>query len=164
MSITDSIINYRRFLKRRSLSAHTVKNYIHMLRQFVLWVDVPVEKVDHKKMLEYVDSLLDRHLAPKTINCHLNGIRGFYRYLYYEEDINVSNPVENVDALKQPQPLPRYLRDDEIRTFFRTVNNFRDRAMFKLMLRCGLRVEEVANLTLDAIELERRKILGVDLR
>jgi site-specific recombinase XerC len=31
--------------------------------------------------------------------------------------------------------------------------------MFKLMLRCGLRVEEVANLTMGAIDLKRRRIM-----
>jgi len=30
--------------------------------------------------------------------------------------------------------------------------------MFRVMLRCGLRVEEVANLTIEAIDLKRRKI------
>jgi len=34
----------------------------------------------------------------------------------------------------------------------------RDRAMFMLMLRCGLRVEEVAQLTVDAVDYGRRQI------
>jgi site-specific recombinase XerC len=31
--------------------------------------------------------------------------------------------------------------------------------MFKLMLRCGLRVEEVSNLTVGAVDLKRRRII-----
>jgi len=31
--------------------------------------------------------------------------------------------------------------------------------MFKLMLRCGLRVEEVSNLTLGVIDLKRRRLM-----
>ena len=38
----------------------------------------------------------------------------------------------------------------------------RDRAIFMLMLRCGLRVEEVAHLTLGAIDVKRRTILVED--
>ncbi len=49
MGITDSIINYRRFLKRRNLSDHMVKNYINTLKLFVLWLNIPLERVDHKK-------------------------------------------------------------------------------------------------------------------
>ena len=39
------------------------------------------------------------------------------------------------------------------------ITDLRDRAMFLLMLRCGLRVEEVARLTVDAIEYPRRRLL-----
>jgi len=42
---------------------------------------------------------------------------------------------------------------------FDVIKNVRDRAMFRVMLRCGLRVEEIADLTLGAIYLRRRLIL-----
>jgi len=29
----------------------------------------------------YIDYLMKKRLAPKTINCHLNSIRQFYQYL-----------------------------------------------------------------------------------
>ena len=58
MSITDVIVNYRRFLKRRNYSPHTVKNYMNILRHFVLWVNVPIEDVDRQKVAEYTDHLL----------------------------------------------------------------------------------------------------------
>ncbi len=49
MTITDSIIRYRRFLKRRNASPNTVKHYLNGLRHFVLWLDVPIEAVTHRK-------------------------------------------------------------------------------------------------------------------
>jgi site-specific recombinase XerD len=48
MAIIDSILHYRRFLKRRSYSANTVKNYMRTLKHFVLWLDVPIEQVTPK--------------------------------------------------------------------------------------------------------------------
>ena len=62
MAITAAILNYRRFLKRRNYSGHTIKNYMPTLKQFVVWVDVPIEEVNHKKLLVYLDHLLDRGL------------------------------------------------------------------------------------------------------
>jgi len=159
MSITNSIINYRRFLKRRNFSAHTVKNYINMLKHFVLWLDVPIETADRRQVLEYIDHLLDKRLAPKTINCHLNSIRRFYDYLNDEQGVRILNPVKTGYALRLPKPLPRYLKDDEVERLFAAVKGRRDRAMFMLMLRCGLRVEEVVNLMLDAIDLVRRRLI-----
>ena len=88
MSITDVIVNYRRFLKRRNYSPHTVKNYMNILKHFVVWVNVPIEDVDHQKVAEYTDHLLYKRLKPKTINCHLACIRVFYDYLHHEEGIH----------------------------------------------------------------------------
>jgi len=99
MAITTAILNYRRFLKRRNYSGHTIKNYMHTLKQFVVWVDVPIEEVTHKKLLAYLDYLLDRGLQPKTINCHLDSIRGFYHYLIEEEQVARANPVKRGYAL-----------------------------------------------------------------
>jgi site-specific recombinase XerD len=158
MAITDCILNYRRHMKRRNYSAHTVKNYMNTLKHFVVWLDVPIEEVNHKKLLEYMDYLLDRGLRPKTINCHLDSIRGFYNYLCDEEGVKITNPVKRGYVLRLSRPLPRHLRDEEVLKFFDMIDRPRDRAIFKLMLRCGLRVEEVSNLTLNAIDPNRRRI------
>jgi len=159
MGITDCLVNYRRRLKRSNTSANTVKSYMNMLKHFVLWVDVPIETVTKEKLLEYIDHLMERRLKPKTINCHLGSIRGFYDYLYHEEGIRIVNPVKTGCCLRLPKPLPRHLKDEQIDTLFDAIESIRDRAMFKLMLRCGLRVEEVADLTLGAIDLKRRRIM-----
>lgn len=149
-------------MKRRNFSPHTVKNYLNTLKHFVLWVNVPVEEVVNKHILYYIDFLLRKRLKPKTINCHLVSIRGFYEYLHNEEEIRIPNPVKRGYVLKQSKPLPRHLRDEEVEKLFAVIINPRDRAMFKVMLRCGLRVEEIANLSLGAIHLKRRVILVKD--
>jgi site-specific recombinase XerD len=128
------------------------------LRQFILWIDVPVEQVSNKKLLSYIDHLLSRHLNPKTINCHLDSIRGFYNYLIDEEQVQIINPVKYGYALRLSRPLPRYLRDEDVMRLFSVIKNRRDQAIFMLMLRCGLRVEEVAELTLSAIDLARSQL------
>jgi site-specific recombinase XerD len=158
MAITNAIINYRRFLKRRNCSQHTVKNYMSSLRQFVLWLDLPIEQVSHKTVLSFIDYLLDKRLKPKTINCYLNSIRGFYEYLIEEEHVKMSHPVKPGYSLRLSRPLPRYLKDEDVLRLFAVINNKRDRAMFMLMLRCGLRVEEVATLTLAALDLARSQL------
>jgi len=125
------------------------------LKHFVLWVDVPVEQVTPKKVLAYIDHLLDKRLSPKTINCCLDSIRGFYNYLDQEEHVQISNPVKRGYTLRLSRPLPRYLKDEQVQVLFDFIKSPRDRAMFMLMLRCGLRVDEVVNLTLSALDLKR---------
>ena len=158
MDITESIVHYRRYLKRRNYSAHTVKNYMSTLKHFIVWVDVPVEQVTPKKVLSYIDHLLDRGMSAKTINCHLDSIRGYYHYLIDEEQVNIAHPVKPGYALRMSHPLPRYVKEEELKRLFKAIGNHRDRAIFMVMLRCGLRVEEVANLTLAALDLPRHQL------
>ena len=158
MDITDSIISYRRSLKRRNYSKYTIKNYMSTIRQFVIWLDVPVEKVTHNKLVGFIDHLQAKRLKPKTINCYLNSIRGFYDYLIDEQQLEMKNPVKPGDTLRMSKPLPRFLTDEQVRALFAQIDDPRDLAIFKLMLRCGLRVEEVAKLTLGSVDLKRAQV------
>ena len=158
MAITDSIVNFRRFLKRRNLSKHTIKNYLNSVRHFICWIDVPVEMATREHVAAYVDHLLDKALTPETINSHLNRIRQYYRYLADQERVPVVNPVLRVPKLRVPKPLPKHLQEGQAHEFLKLPKRTRDQAIFMLMIRSGLRVEEVANLELDAIEFKRRKI------
>ncbi len=149
-------------MKRRNCSPHTVKNYLNIIKHFVIWLDVPVEDVTHVTVSRYIEHLMRRRLVPKTVNCHVNGIRQFYHYLREEEGVAIPNPIRRNHLQKMSKPLPRHLRDEQVETFFNAIEGARDRAMFMLMLRCGLRVEEVANLTIGVIDVKRRTILIED--
>jgi len=146
-------------LKRKNYSELTVKNYLHRLQLFFSWLPVTVEAASVTEVNYYIDYLLEKKLAPRTINCHLSTVRGFYDYLIYEEEVALNNPVARGKMLREPRPLPRYLHDNELQLFLESVSSTRDLALFMLMLRCGLRVQEVVNLTLDVIDYRRSRIL-----
>ena len=129
-----------------------------MLKHFLAWLSVPVETTTSREVKVYIDYLLEQRKSPKTINCHLMGIRKFYKYLLEEEGLQLIDPVKRGYSLRLPNPLPKHLRDEQVEDLFNIVKKPRDRAMFKLMLRCGLRVDEVASLTIDAIDYRRSRI------
>jgi site-specific recombinase XerD len=151
------LVRYRRALKRKNYSAHTLKTYVNILDHFIRWLIVPLPEVTHKEIGAYVDHLLRKRRRPKTITCHLQTIRLFFDYLINEEDRSMVNPVIRI-SLRLPKPLPRHLKDDQVTRLFAVIRDPRDRAIFMLMLRCGLRVQEVAELTVDALEYGRRQI------
>lgn len=154
---TTEIARYRRSLKRKNYSAHTVKSYMNILENFSRWLRVPLIEAGRKELGSYVDYLLRKRRSPKTITCHLQTIRLFFDYLINDEGMTIINPVTKV-SIRLPKPLPRHLKDDQVEKFLAVVRDPRDRAMFILMLRCGLRVEEVAHLAVDALELSRRRL------
>jgi site-specific recombinase XerD len=158
VDLTNSIINYRRYLKRRNLARYTIRNYLSNLELFLAWLKVPLEQVNHQDVSAYTEFLLEKRKHPKTINCQLSTMRSFYDFLHHEEGISVQNPVRKGCSLRLPKPLPRYLKDEELERLFAQIKTPRDRVIFMLMLRCGLRVSEVAALTIDAIDQKRRKI------
>jgi len=153
METTD---RYRRCLKRRNFSPHTVKAYMNILAQFIAWLAIPLAEVTRKEIGSYVDHLMGRRLSPKTITCHLQTIRLFFEYLI-DEGLDMTNPVTKI-SIRLPKPLPRHLKDDQVGKLLSVITDPRDKAMFMLMLRCGLRVEEVSRLTIDALELPRNQL------
>ena len=159
MNLTHSIIDYRRHLKRRNYSPNTVDNYLYSIKQFVIWLQIPIETVTHEDVSAYIDYLLSRRRRPQTINTNLLRIRGFYDYLRHDKGLQIENPVRRGMCLRVPKPLPLYLRDEDVDRFLSVITKARDLAMFTIMLRCGLRVQEVADLTKDAIDIESRRLL-----
>ena len=151
MQMTHVIINFRQHLKRRNFSAHTVKYYLNIIKQYVIWLDVPLEQATVEKVDAYIDYLHRKRMHPSSINLYLVIIRVFYDYLRYEERVDLTNPVKRNRRFRVPKPLPRSLRDQEVERLFGVIKGKRDIAMFKLMLRCGLRVEEVSNLRLATL-------------
>ncbi len=156
----ETIDRYRRSLKRKNYSAHTVKTYMHILSHFAGWLTMPLIDVGRNDIGAYVDYLLRKRLSPKTIICHLQTIRLFFDYLINEEGVDMANPVTKI-SVRLPKPLPRHLKDDQVKRFLAAVDDARDKAMFMIMLRCGLRVEEIARLTMDAIDLSRSMLFVV---
>lgn len=156
----ESIDQYRRSLKRKNCSSHTVKNYMNILSHFTAWLTIPLHEVTRREVGLYVDHLLKKRLKPKTITCHLQAIRLFFDFVI-DDGVEMTNPVTKV-SIRLPKPLPRHLKDDQVDRLFAVITDTRDRAMFMLMLRCGLRVEEVARLTIEAIDFPRRRIVVLD--
>lgn len=159
MQMTNVIIDFRRYLKRRNYSRHTVKNYLSVLKEFVIWLDVPIEQFTSQKVDEYIDYLHGKRMQAASINIYLASVRVFYRYLRHEVGIKLPNPFRTGKRLRTPKPLPRFLQEEHIERLFDIIRGKRDHAMFMLMLRCGLRVSEVAGLGLNQIDLKRRRVL-----
>jgi integrase/recombinase XerC len=104
-----------------------------------------------------IDSFIEaeraRGLSPVTINLRVSQLREFFHFLI-EEGVMARHPVSRRrHHLAVPQTLPRPVPDSDLVRFFKAVDSVRDRLIFLLMLRCGLRVSEACALAWDDVDL-----------
>lgn len=158
MDSMEMITKFSTFMKRRSYSKYTIKSYTNNIKRFIRWLDFQIDTVTSEDVYEYLGYLHNRRLKAKSINSILNSLRKFYDFLYYEEKIKILNPVKPEYRQREPKPIPRFLKDEEIDMLIASIKSRRDRAMCMLMLRCGLRVGEVAKLTIRNIDFVCRRI------
>jgi site-specific recombinase XerD len=101
----------------------------------------------------FVQSQIDRGFKPGTVNRRLAAVTSFYRFLATKGGTVACPVLPRRHYLREPQRLPRPLNEQDLRTYFGAIQDIRDRAMFTLMLRCGLRIGEVSALQLDDLYL-----------
>lgn len=154
----EGLNSFRRYLERRNFSGYTVRNYLHAVTDFVQEgrKDPPV--VSFRDVARFVEGLQAKGLAAKTINCKLSAVRQFYDYLHHDHVPGLLNPVRKRDFLREPRPLPRAAREEELACLFSQIRSVRDRALFLVLLRSGLRVAEVVGLELKDVDLRRQTL------
>lgn len=135
---------YAEYLEHRRYSPQTVAHYTHDLNLFKKFVDKRWSQVSKTDVSDFVEDQVKRGCKGRTVNRRLYVIKGFYEYLQEELERPVAIPVRSSHSLRSGRPLPDTLGEADITRLFTVITDHRDRAIFALMLRCGLRVAEVA--------------------
>lgn len=158
--LPDEIVSFRRYLKRRNYAPNTRRSYLNDLEHFLRIVDKPVCQVTPQDVERFIEQQQAQGLAAKTINRRLAAVARLYTYLRQTDYPELRVPVRpKLHYLKASDPLPRCLKAEEVERLFAVMDDPRDRAIFTLMLRCGLRVEEVATLEMADVDLERQQLM-----
>jgi len=102
---------------------------------------------------EFVDAQRQSGLKAATVKRRVAALKTFFDFLAEESgDLSWPNPVRfKRHAGKQPNTLPRDLKDEEVERLWAEITSERDRAWFALMLRAGLRIGEVVDLEMSNI-------------
>jgi site-specific recombinase XerD len=154
----DEINRFVNFVRRRSLNAHTYQDYRCDLQQFLAIVgdqsptDITVQDVD-----EFIADQSQRGLKAATINRRLAAVISLYAFLAAENPDLVCPVIPFRHMLRTHRRLPRPVPEETLNRFFAVVKGRRDKAMFLLMLRCGLRISEVSHLKLQDLYLDEAR-------
>jgi site-specific recombinase XerD len=132
----------------------TALHYASDARIFFRWAngytpeDITVHVIDW--FIEWQQSL---GRAPSTVLRRLISLRMFFDYYSYSHDKDIANPVvPRRHYVDSGDMLPRNIAAPVVEKLFKVIGEHqRDRAMFTLMLHCGLRVGEITRLCLDDV-------------
>ena len=138
----ESFVNW---VRRRNPTARTWRDYGYDLAQFVAVVgDHPPTALTFHDVDRFVSQQAARGYQPATINRRLAAVTALYTFLADEDPTLVCPVLPHRHQLRQRQGLPRPVAEADLQRFFAVIHEARERAMFLLMLRCGLRIAEVA--------------------
>ena len=151
----SEIERFVNWVRRRSPQARTWKDYGYDLRFFMQVVgDRLPGEINFKDIDHFIAVQSERGFKPSTINRRLASVVALYGFLSAEDEELSCPVIFRRHHLREPQRLPRPVQEEELKRFFAIVESKRDLAMFLLMLRCGLRIGEVANLQMSDLFLE----------
>mgnify|MGYP001614034258 FL=1 len=150
----------------RGRSDKTVRNYHFYLKRFSDWAKDPNPAEINMEMVRKYRLHLNRDIAGReeaqlkknTQNYHLIALRAFLKYLA-KRDVK-SMAAEKIELAKQGSRHVSFLEADELKRFLLapekdpTIVGTRDKAILELLFSTGLRVSELANLRIDAINLK----------
>ena len=149
------IILFQSWLRRKAPHASTPVHYGSDLSIFFNWLGKTSSDVLPTDIDAFITQSQAQGFALTTINRRLAAIRSFFHYLAIFSENAPNNPViPKRHFIRLGQHLPRDVEDTIIEKLFAAICGPRDRAMFLLMLRCGLRVGEVRNLSLNDLYLQ----------
>jgi len=149
----------------RKLSHNTVTAYGRDLARFAGWVDKarapgPTQPadVDRDLLFDYLVTLRDDGLHPRSIARHMSSLRSYFRHLV-ELRLITDSPMNLIDLPRLDRDLPDVLSPEEVERLLAapgrgTARAVRDTAMLELLYATGLRVSELVRLNLEDVDLQ----------
>lgn len=155
--LLDDFVRHLEFERR--MSPHTTRNYrrdVDALAEWCAQNDLQRwEDLDSDHVRVWAASCFRRGLGSRSIQRRLSAVRSFYRFLLREKRVE-RNPVDAISAPKASKRLPGNLDADtmarllDIRGSGPIVD--RDRAILELLYSSGLRLAELTDLDLGAVD------------
>ena len=177
----DAAAALQRFLghlSSRNSSPGTIREYRRHVAQFFAFLDgrgVAWTSPDRATVRAYLGTLAERGLSASTVGGRLAAIRSLYRHAARQGWI-ATDPVAGVRSPKRPGRLPRVLSVAGAARLVEAPATFalhgrrrrdpaladaaarRDAALLELLYATGMRISELASLTMDRLDLGRRRL------
>lgn len=162
----DQLTSYLTLLEARNYAQGTLDAVVTVIKRFLLHlpesrlpaISDDLTQTTASDMDSFVSAASAKGLSPSTINISLSVLKEFFDFLREDGRIEVQPVIRRRHRLFAPTTLPKPVAEDDLIRFFKVIDSYRDRLIFLLMLRCGLRVSEVCRLTWQSIDFQASTI------
>ena len=158
--LLDQFMDY--LTLERGLSANTRMGYGHDLSEFLAFLArqgrTGIQATQRRDIVDFLLAGKQQGLAPASLARRLVAIKVFFRHLA-QEGLLATNVADAMDSPRLWKVLPPTLSLDEVDRLLAapnaaTLRGLRDRAILETFYATGLRVSELAGLTLESMHLD----------
>lgn len=166
----NGFLSYLNLQKR--FSPLTAKNYHSDLNEFFSFLnkeikDFSLQTISFFHIREFVSSLMDSGISPRSVNRKISTLKSFFKYLLRQGEIEV-NPTQKILGPKAPKRLPVFIDESQMDHLFSDVTfaegfeGLRDRLLIDILYQTGLRRAELLNLKESDVDIynTQLRVLG----
>jgi site-specific recombinase XerD len=144
----------------RNLSARTRKEYQNDLNVLVAWLTqrgvTGIDQVSLQHLESYQAEMDRREYKASTRERKTYAIKTFFKFLHHEGLI-ANNVASRLIPPRSEKREPRFLSEEEYQQLLRVCSHHpRDAAIVEVLLQTGMRLSELAKLTLSDVEIPKR--------
>jgi integrase/recombinase XerC len=176
-SYSDCVDRFENYLRHeRNFSAHTVRNYLSDLAQFENFVcqtercldphadsaHIAIDRIDRVVIQAFLGSLYSQKKKKSSIARKVATLKSFFKYLHKKQIITL-DPIRSITAPKIPEHLPPVPHKEDVVRLLQNIQGvdilaIRDLAILETLYATGMRVEELAHLSVSDLDLRQRHI------
>ena len=153
--LDDLVQQYLNYIDVNENTARTYNVGLFQFREYLRKNNIRTPQ--REDIINFREYLKEEH-KPNTVNSYMIAVRNFYGWLEYESIAkDISRKIKGVKM--ERVHLKRGLSKDEIQKVLDVCENTREELLFKLMITCALRVNEVRNIKLEDFYMDKGVIL-----
>jgi len=155
------VLEYLNDQRRRCCRPATIRNSYTNILLFIKYLKQTghscITTATRNDLSGFIEQEQDRGLKPGTIATILRDVYAFLAYLA-DQDVVSFDLLRKKFRIKLPEALPRAIEPKDIWGFLSVIKKPRDRAIFLVLLRTGMRIGELLNTRVENVHLNEKRI------
>jgi site-specific recombinase XerD len=150
--LRETFKNFVLELKIKGFSEQTIDIYLYYNGKFLDFIKKEQKCITSGDIREYLNYLIDKKVAPRTINMAINSLKAYY------EGFLRKKLFKFIKRSKIPKDIPNVLTRDEIKNMINNTTSLKYRLLIELLYSSGMRVGECVKIKVNDINVNEKII------